>query len=67
MLALMIDRLACIVGGEQCIGEMTSTNVFDRTLGQQKFIQYLTATTINLLKQLEAALTGNGSESGFVM
>lgn len=70
MLASMIDRLPSIVGGQQFIGEMrrfTPTDVFDRTLGQKKFIQYLTNTIIDILKQLEIALTGNGSGSGFVM
>ncbi len=70
MLASMITRLPEIVTGEQFIAEMkrfTPTDVYDRTLGQEKFIQYLTNTLVSMLKELESKLSSNNTMSEFTM
>jgi len=70
MLVSMIIRLPEIITGEPFIAEMkrfTPTDVYDRTLGKKKFVQYLTNTLVSMLKELESKLAGNNSSNEFTM
>lgn len=71
MLETMIERIPEIIDGESFKSEMkrfTPTDVYDRTLGQEKFSQYIKNTVIGLLKELKSQLyNGEAAEKEFKM
>lgn len=70
MLSTKIEQLPKIVVSQEFIQEMKRfipTNVFDRTLGQEKFTQYLINTITGMLKELDAALYGDELNPEFSM
>lgn len=61
MLDAMIGRIPEIVTGAQFRDEMrrfTPSNVYERTLGQEKFQQFLIANVTKTLKQLRSCMAG---------
>ena len=70
MLALMITRLPEIIASEIFLAEMKRfipTDVYDRTLGQEKFVQYLITTLVAMLKGLGSKLAGDTLATEFSM
>lgn len=64
MLNSMIDRIPTIVAGTQFQSEMrrfTPSDVYERTLGQKKFQQFLTANVIKILKEVQSRLKGESA------
>lgn len=69
MLENMIGRIPTIVAGSQFQDEMrrfTPSNVYDRTLGQEKFQQFLVSNVTKILKELQSRIAGETSPE-FVM
>lgn len=61
MLDTMIGRIPEIVAGDQFRNEMrrfTPANVYERTLGQEKFQQFLIANVTKTLKELQSRIAG---------
>lgn len=70
LLANLIERLAELVKCEAFIAEMKRflpTDVFDRTLGLEKFQVYLTSTLIKLFQTVQDELSGKVSAVEFKM
>ena len=61
MLENMIGRIPAIVAGSQFQDEMrrfTPSDVYDRTLGQEKFQQFLVSNVTKILKELQSRMAG---------
>ena len=70
MLSDLIERLPDLVFSNEFINEMKRflpTDVFDRTLAQEKFQVYLSNTLLKLFRSVETQLTGNTDAPDFVM
>ena len=70
MLENFLDRLPGIVSSEALIAEMKRflpTDVFDRTLAQDKFQVYLQNTLAKLFKTVSNELLGNVTNNEFRM
>jgi predicted nucleotidyltransferase component of viral defense system len=69
MLDLRIASISDIIEGDSFNNEMkrfTPTDIFDRTLGQEKFKQYIKTTVVNLLQEVKTQLYDkNNSEAEF--
>jgi len=69
MLGTMIGRIPEIVAGNQFKDEMrrfTPSNIFERTLGQEKFEHFLVKNVTQILKGLQSQISGRSSPE-FVM
>ncbi|MCG8465671.1 MAG: nucleotidyl transferase AbiEii/AbiGii toxin family protein [Xanthomonadales bacterium] len=69
MLGTMIGRIPEIVAGNQFKDEMrrfTPSNIFERTLGQEKFEHFLVKNITQILKGLQSQISGRSSPE-FVM
>jgi predicted nucleotidyltransferase component of viral defense system len=69
MLGTMIGRIPEIVAGNQFKDEMrrfTPSNIYERTLGQEKFEQFLVNNVTQILKGLQSQISGRSSPE-FVM
>lgn len=69
MLGTMIGRIPEIVAGNQFKDEMrrfTPSNIFERTLGQEKFEHFLMNNVTQILKGLQSQISGHSSPE-FVM
>ena len=70
MLSGLIERVPGLVISDEFNDEMKRflpTDVFDRTLAQEKFQVYLRNTLVKLFRSVETQLTGNIDALDFVM
>ncbi|WP_282110951.1 nucleotidyl transferase AbiEii/AbiGii toxin family protein [Shewanella algicola] len=70
MLMSMIERLPSLITGEEFMAEMKRfipTDVFDRTLGQKKFITYLASSVVTMLKEVQSSFRESDETPEFKM